>query len=198
VSAWLIAALVVPWVLVALMLFLVYVLVKHHGEFLYRQQRLAAEREPAELPEPIVGLAVGTEAPDLVLSDMTGRERRIGEFFGEPFVLAFFSTVCGYSREMAPRLSELPVGSPRLVLISSGDPAELGFLAGAHGWKFDVLVEADDWRSFQAYEQVGTPSAYLVDSEGRIAQQLAVGAEPVLQLFTPARLRPPSPTPNAA
>jgi peroxiredoxin len=200
VSAWLIAALVVPWVLVALLLFLMYVLVKHHGELLYRQQMV--EREPAEPPEPSFGLAVGTEAPDVVLRDVAGHERRIGEFFGEPFVLAFFSADCGYCKELAPQLAELPAGSPRLVLISSGDPAELRLLAAAHDWRFDVLVESDDWRSFQAYEQVGTPSAYTVAGDGRIARQLAVGAEPVLRLLASppprGRSRPPSPTPSSA
>jgi peroxiredoxin len=198
VSAWLIAALVVPSVLVALLLFLMVILVRHHGELLYRQQQLAAEREP-EPPEPSFGLAVGTEAPDVALSDIRGRERRIGEFVGEPFVLAFFSTACGYCRELAPRLAKLPAGSPRLVVISAGDPAELPALAGADDWTFDVLVEADDWRSFKAYEQVGTPSAYLVSGEGRIAQPLAVGVEPVLGLFTSlqpgGRSRPPMPSP---
>ena len=199
-SAWLIAALVVPWVLVALLLSLMYVLVKHHGELLYRQQMV--EREPAEPPEPSFGLALGTEAPDVVLSDVTGRERRIGEFFGEPFVLAFFSTDCDYCKELAPKLAELPAGAPRLVLISSGDLAELRVLAAAHGWTFDVLVEADDWRSFQAYAQVGTPSAYLVAGDGRIARPLAVGAEPILQLLASpqprGRSRPSSPTRSSA
>jgi peroxiredoxin len=185
VHALLIVALVLPWVLVAVMLFVVYVLIKQHGEFLHREQQLAAAAagSGAAMPDVRPGLAVGTEAPDLVLNDVTGRERHIGEFFGEPFVLTFFSTGCGYCKEMAPQLSELPEGSPRLVLISSGDPAELSSLAGEHDWKFDVLHEDEDWRAFKAYEPVGTPSAYLIDSEGKIAQELAVGAEGVKQLF---------------
>jgi peroxiredoxin len=187
--ALLIVALVLPWVLVAAMVFVLYVLIKQHGEFLIREQHVGHAGHDGSEPAPQSGLAVGSEAPDVVLNDLEGRERRIGEFFGEPFVLTFFNTACGYCRELAPQLSELPEGAPRMVLVSSGDPEELRGLAGEHGWKFDVLREDDNWTAFSSYEPVGTPSAYLVDSEGKIAEALAVGSEDVLQLleFAPAR-----------
>jgi peroxiredoxin len=189
VHALLIVALVLPWVLAAAMVFVLYVLIKQHGEFLIREQQGGAGSPGGSLPAPQSGLAVGSEAPDLALSDLEGQERRIGEFFGEPFVLTFFNTACGYCRELAPQLAELPKGSPRMVLISSGDPEELRALAGEHGWKFDVLREDENWTAFTSYEPVGTPSAYLVDGDGKIAEALAVGSEGVLQLleFAPAR-----------
>jgi peroxiredoxin len=187
----LIVAVVLPWVLVAVLVFIVYVLMRQHGEFLHGQQQqqqqlLAMNAAAAPMPDTRAGLEVGAEAPDLVLTDVDGRERRLGEFRGQPHVLAFFSTHCGYCKEMAPQFSDLPVDSPRFVLISSGDPAELRSLASEHDWKFDVLVEDADWRAFKSYEPVGTPSAYLVDAEGKIAAQLAVGSPAVLQLLKSA------------
>lgn len=190
--ALLIVAFVLPWVLVAVLVFIVYVLMRQHGDFLHGQQQLlvASAAGPAPMPTPDTraGLDVGVEAPDLVLRDVQGAERSLAEFRGEPHVLAFFSTHCGYCKEMAPQLTELPEGAPRFVLISSGDPAEVRALASKHDWKFDVLVEDADWRAFKAYEPVGTPSAYLVDAEGRIARELAIGSAGVMQL-----LEPPSP-----
>lgn len=184
--ALLIVAVVLPWVLVAVLVFILYVLIKQHGDFLHGQQQLLAaspSAAPAPMADARAGLDVGIDAPDLVLSDVHGLERSLAEFRGEPHVLAFFSTHCGYCREMAPQLAELPEGSPRLVLISSGDPTELRSLASEHDWKFDVLIEDADWRAFRAYEPVGTPSAYLVDAEGRIAAELAVGSPAVMQLL---------------
>jgi len=187
VHALLIVAFVLPWVLVAALVGALYVLMKQHGEFLHDQQQLllaanaSAAAAHAPMPETNAGLDVGAEAPDLVLRDVRGAERRLGEFRGEPHVLAFFSTHCGFCKEMAPQLAELPASS-RLVLISSGDSGELRSLADEHDWKFDVLVEDPDWRAFKAYEPVGTPSAYLVDAEGKIAAPLVIGAPAVIQL----------------
>src|SRR5579871_4788202 len=171
------------------MVFVLFVLIKQHGEFLIREQHVVPSGQGGAVPAPQSGLAVGSEAPDVTLSDLEGRERRIGEFFGEPFVLTFFNTTCGYCRELAPQLAELPTGAPRMVMISSGEAEELRALAGEHHWKFDVLREDENWTAFTSYDPVGTPSAYLVDSDGTIAEPLAVGSEGVLQLleFAPAR-----------
>lgn len=181
--ALLIVAVVLPWVLVGVMTFVLYVLIKQHGEFLHREQQMAAAAAAAAMPQESYGLPVGSDAPDLALNDLEGRERRIGEFFGQPFVLTFFNTGCGYCTQMAPRLGELPEGAPRLVLVSSGDAAQLRTMAGTHNWSFDVLHESEDAQTFQAYEPVGTPSAYLIDSDGKIAQQLAVGADAIMDLL---------------
>ena len=194
--ALLIVALVLPWVFVGVMTFVLYVLIKQHGEFLHREQQLAASATGGQqaMPQMDYGLPVGTEAPDVALSDLEGRERRIAEFFGQPFVLTFFNTGCGYCTQMAPRLGELPAGAPRLVLVSSGDADQLKAMAGENNWGFDVLHESPDAATFKAYEPVGTPSAYLIDGEGKIGQALAVGADAIMELLESAPTAPTVPS----
>lgn len=193
--ALLIVALVLPWVFVGVMTFVLYVLIKQHGEFLHREQQFAGSAIAGQqMPHMESGLPVGSDAPDVPVSDLEGRERRIGEFFGQPFVLAFFNTGCGYCTQMAPRLGELPEGAPRFVVVSSGDVEQLKTMASENHWSFDVLHEGPDAATFKAYEPVGTPSAYLIDGDARIGQALAVGADAIMDLLESSAAAPVAPS----
>ena len=187
--AWLIAALVVAWVLVAALVGLLFALVNQHGKLVIRLEELQERvielanagrvREPApELPE---GLPVGAEAPAFELPDLTGTARSIESYRGRPLVLLFFSPGCGYCLQMSPRLGELPAAAPAVLMVTQGVIEENRRLADAHGWRFDVVHE-DDWKVVQSYETYATPSAYLIDAEGRIASPLRTGMEDVLEL----------------
>jgi peroxiredoxin len=195
-EAALIAALVVSWVIVAVLLFLLYVLIREQGELrLYHEEldhrleisatHAGAEyaQRPKEAPEQ-TGLSIGTEAPDFALRDLEGNVRRRADYLGKPFVVAFFSTHCGYCLEMSPRLGELEEGYP-LVLVTHGELDANKRLAAEHGWKCDTLIEPPDaWDVMMAYQAMGTPAAYLVDEEGRIASPVALGGDAVLALRT--------------
>ncbi len=135
--------------------------------------------QPAQ-PAPS-GLEPGTPAPAFALPDLAGRERRLEEFRGKPLLLAFFSTTCGYCQQMAPRLGELPEDGPRVLLISRGDVDEHLQLAAEHKWRCDVVLEQGT-ENLTAYKATGTPTGYLIDAEGRIASELAVGADALLAL----------------
>jgi peroxiredoxin len=190
VHALLIVALVLPWVLVAVLLTMLLFLLKQHGDFLHAWQtnevlhQRAADREAGIQAD--TGLEVGTQAPELVLSDLQGGERSLAEYRGSPFVVGFFSTACGHCQRMAPRLARLPEGAPPLVLVAAGGAADLQALADEHGWRCDVLLD-DELSGLQAFESMGTPSGYLVDAEGRIATKLALGPDAVLALLEPGQ-----------
>jgi len=197
-QAALIAALVVSWVFVGVLLFLLYVLIKEQGELrLYHEEldhrleisatHAGAEyaQRPREMPEQS-GLPIGTEAPDFALRDLEGNVRRRQDYLGKPFVVAFFSTSCGYCLEMSPRLGELDEGYP-LVLVTHGELEANKRLAAEHGWQCDALIEPEGaWDVMVAYEAMGTPAAYLVDEDGRIASPVALGGDAVLALRTTA------------
>jgi len=191
--AWLIAALVVSWVLVLALAGLLYVLMKQHGELIMYQQDLDHRLEissyyegqrlagaPDEMPQ---GLALGDEAPSFVLPDLEGHERSLEDYRGEPFVIAFFSTTCGYCKEMSPRLGDLSKKGHRFVLVTRGDVDENRKLAEEDNWRCDVVIEPE-YDVMMAYQAMGTPAGYLVDAEGRIASGLAMGADSVLALTT--------------
>lgn len=192
----LIVAMVVPWMLLAVESWFIYLLIRQHGAALVRQDEVrlrisalertappqpAAESRVARQQAP-EGLPLGTRAPDFALPDLDGRERRLGEFLGSPLLMVFFSTTCGYCVQMAPRLGELPEDSPRVLLVSRGNPEEHRRMAQDHGWRGVDIVLDDGWDVGRSYGANGTPTGYLVDDEGRIASALGVGADGVLAL----------------
>jgi peroxiredoxin len=67
------------------------------------------------------------------------------------------------------------------VLLSRGDRRVHRRLADQHHWKFDVLLE-DAWTVASTYQTNATPTAYLVDAQGRIASSLAIGAPGIEEL----------------
>jgi peroxiredoxin len=195
--AWLIAALVVSWVLVLALAGALFVLIKQHGELIMYQQDLdhrleissffegkKAQRESGDSPEgaEIEGLPLGSEAPTFALADLEGTERRLEDYRGDAFVLAFFSDTCGYCKEMAPQIGALEESSRRLVLISHGDADAHRKMAAEHGWQSDVLIEPG-YEVMGAYQAMGTPSGYLIDADGRIASGLALGGGPLFDLL---------------
>jgi peroxiredoxin len=193
--AWLIAALVVSWVLVAALAGMLFVLIKQHGELIMYQHDLdhrlemssffegkRAEREgssPAGAEEH--GLPVGAPAPEFALQDLKGTEKTLESYRGKPFVVAFFSDSCGYCLRMAPEIGRMNSDRP-LVLISHGEKDNHLELAAENKWKTDVLIEPE-YDVMMAYQVLGTPSGYLVDGEGRIASGMAVGADAVMGLL---------------
>ncbi len=197
-QAVLLSALVLPWLVIAFLAWLLFILVRQHGRALISQEeinkRLAALEQ--SLPPPTgqppaptmpttqasaAGLLPGDQAPEFVLPDLGGRERRLREFLDRPLVLTFFSTTCGFCLQMAPRLGKLPA-EPGFLLVSRGDAGEHRRLMAENGWKCDVLLD-QDMRVMQAYQASGTPMGYLVDAEGKIASHLAIGADAVLELL---------------
>jgi peroxiredoxin len=196
----LILALAVPWLLVGAQALAMYLLMRDHqrdhhemagghaeiGQRLKDVEllltRVSATVGQAAQPSTPPGLPVGTVAPVFALPDLGGRERRLEEFLGTPFVVVFFSTTCGYCREMAPRLGQIPQNARRVLLISRGDPDEHLRMAAENKWRCDVVVEpgADVMNSYKAF---GTPTGYLIDGEGRIATDLVVGADALLELI---------------
>jgi peroxiredoxin len=140
--------------------------------------------------QPAPALPIGTQAPTFALPDLAGRERKLDEFLGRPLLLTFFSTSCGFCQEMAPRFGEVPEGAPSILLVSRGDVDEHLQMAAENKWRCDVVLESGT-EVMNSYKAYGTPTGYLIDADGRIASDLAVGADAVFALIA-------SPTRGAA
>ncbi|MBC7854589.1 MAG: TlpA family protein disulfide reductase [Pirellulaceae bacterium] len=182
---------VLPWLLIAVGTWLVYQLARQNGRILLRLEsiekqigRRAGSREEAKRREA-GGLPVGTAAPDFVLPDLLGAYHKLSEFRGRDLLLVFFNPNCGFCTKMAADLAALPAesGDGRAVpiVITTGDAQENRKLVERYGIRCLVLLQKEMEVASQFRAQ-GTPMGYRIDGAGRIASELAVGAEPLLKL----------------
>jgi hypothetical protein len=98
--------------------------------------------------------------------------------------MVFSSPHCAPCNELAPKLQKFHREQPslELVLISNGEPAENRAKVKQHGLTFSVALQ-QSWAVSRRYAIFATPAAYLIDEEGVIAHDVAVGVEPILNLL---------------
>lgn len=124
---------------------------------------------------------IGQPTPPLHLPDLDGNDVDLGSLAGTPTVLLFWNPGCGYCQRMLDDLkrleSELAPESPRILVLSKGDPEH----NRAMGLRSRILLD-NDFAVGRAYGATGTPSAVLIDAEGKIASPVVVGAPAVLSL----------------
>ncbi len=102
-------------------------------------------------------------------------------FKGERTLLLFWNPGCGFCKRMQDDLKAWeenpPTDAPRLLVVSTGTVeanAEMGLRA-------PVLLDRG-FATGGAFGAGGTPSAVLIDAEGKIASEVAVGGPAVLEL----------------
>jgi peroxiredoxin len=180
-------AAIFPWLLIAVGGWLGYQLVRQNGRILLRleaiEKRLA--NRPAEDRHKPASLTIGTPAPDFELPDLNGVRRKLSHFRGQDVLLIFFSPKCGYCTNMAADLAALAVdgvgGRAIPVVVTNGDADENRKLIEQFGIRC-VVLRQEQMEVAALYRAHGTPTGYRIDSEGRIASELTVGAEPLLRL----------------
>jgi peroxiredoxin len=136
------------------------------------------------LPMPMTahaGLPIGEVAPPIALPDLTGRTVSLSDFKGRKTLVVFWNPGCGFCQRMLPDLKawehNRSSGSPELLVVSTG-AAEANQNIGLHS---PVLLDGA-FAVARQFRGGGTPSGVLVDAEGKIASELAVGAPGVLAL----------------
>jgi peroxiredoxin len=135
-------------------------------------------------PEPAAprGVAVGGQAPNTQLQDLDGKQVNLEEIRNGRTALLFWNPGCGFCQRMLPDLKEWEKdkaeGAPKLVLISSGT-AEAN---REHGLDSTILLD-QGFNTGSAFGASGTPSAIVIDSEGKVASSLAVGGPDVMSLL---------------
>jgi peroxiredoxin len=135
----------------------------------------------AALPTLAAAEKIGEPAPEVKLPDLEGNTVELEHFKGEETLLLFWNPGCGFCQQMLPDLKEweaqAPEGTPKLLLISAGSEEankEMGLASR-------VLLD-QNFAVGQAFGASGTPSAVLVDAEGKVASDIAVGAPAVMEL----------------
>jgi thiol-disulfide isomerase/thioredoxin len=135
----------------------------------------------AAAPTVAAAQKVGEEAPEVKLPDLEGNTVELADFRGEVTLVLFWNPGCGFCQQMLPDLkqweSEAPESAPRIVVVSAGSEEanrEMGLAS-------PVLLD-QNFAIGRAFGASGTPSAVLVDAEGKVASEVAVGAPAVMEL----------------
>ncbi len=120
-------------------------------------------------------------APDFRLPDLTGKSISLPDFRGGKTLVLFWNPGCGFCQRMLPDLkaweAKPPIGAPRLLVVSTGTVEA----NQAMGLQSPVLLD-EGFTIGSRFGVNGTPTAVLVDAEGKIASEAAAGAEAVLAL----------------
>ena len=203
-SSFILFGIVLPWLVVAMMVaastWIGYQVIQQNGRLLGRldglEQRLSQLQlappamapglpQQAQAPEMPASLPIGSPAPAFELPDLAGNRKSLADFRGKMVLLIFFNPGCGFCSRMAPDLAGLAVdgreGKPIPVLITTGDAEENRRLFAEHGVLCPALLQKDMEVAGQ-YQCHGTPMGYLIDEQGRIASEMAVGAPALLDL----------------
>jgi thiol-disulfide isomerase/thioredoxin len=124
---------------------------------------------------------VGEEAPQVKLPNLEGHTVELADFRGDETLVLFWNPGCGFCQQMLPDIKEWeatsPKGAPRLLVVSAGSEEanrEMGLAS-------PVLLDKQ-FAVGRAFGASGTPSAVLVDAEGKVASEVAVGAPAVMEL----------------
>lgn len=169
-------------------------LVRQNGRLLSRVEalegwRLASGAAPSANGSA-EGLPVGTTAPDFELAGLNGERLRLDSLLasGKPVMLLFTDPGCGPCIEMLPEIARWQEDyAERLTisLISRGDPEENRAKSSEHGVQHVLLQK--DWEVSDKYEIHGTPSAMLVQPDGKIGSAVAGGEEAIGALLAYAK-----------
>ena len=141
--------------------------------------------QPPQAQQPAAAkptLPIGSPAPSFTLPDLDANRTGTASFNGNGTVLLFWNPGCGFCQRMLPDLhaweKSKRTNSPRLVLVSGGSleaNREMGL-------RSTVLID-EKFSVGQLYGAGGTPSALLIDAEGKIGSGLVIGAPGVLGLL---------------
>jgi thiol-disulfide isomerase/thioredoxin len=127
------------------------------------------------------GPKVGEPAPETKLEDLGGKNVELKTFRGSEILVLFWNPGCGFCQQMLPDLREWeanpPEEAPKLLVVSAGTEE-----ANKEMNLSSPVVLDQQFAVGRSFGASGTPSAVLIDKEGKIASEVAVGAPAVLEL----------------
>ncbi len=133
-------------------------------------------------PPEVAVLRIGEITPDFTLPDLDGNPVALADLRGQPTLALFWDPGCGYCNQILNGVTAwekrpLPQRA-RLLVISAGEAEDIR----AQGFRSTVVLDPDFAVSARFGVQ-GTPSAALIDAEGRLSAPLGVGAAAVFALM---------------
>jgi peroxiredoxin len=126
-------------------------------------------------------LGIGDQAPILDLPDLNGEIVSLESLRGSETLVLFWNPQCMFCRQMIGALKAWernpPERAPTLLVVSTG-PFEVN---RAMNLRSPVILQSG-FTAASSFGANSTPSAVLVDAEGKIASEIVVGASEVLKL----------------
>jgi peroxiredoxin len=178
------------FLLVIRSLWMNYQLMVQNGRMMLRLEELETElkqsgRAPAPPTPSRPQLAFGSAAPEFELPDLNGTHHSLAEFRGKRLLLLFSGPFCGFCVKMYPDLAALPIdgkgNTPIPVMITNGDVEKNREHIKEYKIRGPVLLQ-EGMNVASQYMVTGTPMGYIIDEEGNIASDLAVGANALMAL----------------
>lgn len=127
-------------------------------------------------------IKIGESVPDVSLTDVSGKTIGSDYFKGKPTLVAFWSTTCPHCVSMMDDLRawDASKGSdePNLVVFSDGDEDEHLAL----GLNSPIILDKGH-KAATGFGMFGTPSAVLVNEEGKFVSETAIGAPDIWSLI---------------
>jgi peroxiredoxin len=147
------------------------------------------------------GLKAGAAAPEFQLPRIDGGELSLADLTGERTLLVFSDPDCGPCDDLAPQLQavHLQRSDLQVLMVSRRDIDATRAKADKLGLTFPIVMQKQ-WELSLKYGMFATPIGYLIDEQGVLVSDVAVGVEPILSLTsrsaissaqeeTPARLQ---------
>ena len=132
-------------------------------------------------PQSPTPASVGLVAPEVRLPGLDGSTVDLADFRGRETLVLFWNPRCGFCQGMLDDLREwersAPANAPQLFVVSTGSAEQ------NRAQRLQATIALDEgFQTGRRFGAGGTPSAVLVDAQGRIASEVAVGAPSVMAL----------------
>jgi peroxiredoxin len=129
------------------------------------------------------GLKAGTPAPNFKLPALDDSEVSLTDYRGRKVILVFSDPECGPCGKVAPELERIHQANNGMsvLMISRGNPEMNRRKAAEQRLTFPIVLQRH-WEISRLYGMFATPIAYLIDEDGVIASDVAIGVGPILKL----------------
>lgn len=134
-------------------------------------RQASGEAEPAPSDALTVPVAVNYPAPELTLSDLTGKQHSLAGYRGQVVLVNLWATWCPPCKAEMPTLNAYFEDHAEegftILAVNDGDAAgDVAAFAQAYGLSFPVLLDLTYIATDQAFKARSLPSSFVIDREG--------------------------------
>ena len=120
--------------------------------------------------------------PDISMKDINGKTIDRSYFTGKPTLVTFWSPTCSFCEKMMDDIREWDAAkngdSPNLLIFADGDKADHLEL----GLKSPLILDTG-MNTAASFGMFSTPSAIMVDEDGKFVSETAIGAADIWALI---------------